>query len=98
VARTVVEAEPRRRVALTGTLTSVAACHQRVLAGPLRHADPRPCLQAELDDGTGIILLRWLGRDRIAGIAIGASLRVEGTVLTDHGRRVVLNPLSSLLE
>ncbi len=98
VARTVAEAGPRQRVVLTGTLTSVTARHQRVLPGPVRHADPRPVLEAELDDGTGTVTLRWLGRDRIAGIAVGTSLKMEGTVLTDHGCRVVLNPLSSLLE
>jgi hypothetical protein len=75
----------------------VASRQHRALAGPGRNADVGPWLEAELDDTTGTIVLRWLGRERITGIAVGASLGVEGTVLTDHGRNVVLNPHYSLL-
>ena len=98
VARSVAEAGARQRVLLTGTLASVAVRHHRALAEPVHHAGPRSFLEAELDDTTGTIVLRWLGRDAIGGIAVGASLAVEGTVLTEHGRHVVLNPIYSLLE
>jgi len=49
--------------------------------------------EAELDDGTGTVLLRWSGRDEVPGVVAGAGLMVEGTVLGDHGRPVLLNPL-----
>ncbi len=98
VARTVSEAGPRQRVVLSGTLTSVAARHHRVLGGPVRPADPRPSLEAELDDGTGAITLRWLGREAVPGIAVGTALTAEGTVLVEHGRNLVLNPITSFLD
>ncbi len=79
VARTVAAADPRRRAALTGTVRAVSA--------------RTDATDAELDDGTGRIVLRWVGRDRVPGVTVGASLAVEGTVLVDRGRRVLLNPL-----
>ena len=72
VARTVAEAEPRQRIVLSGTLTSVTSRHYRLFPGPVRHADPSPGLEAEFDDKTGTLTLRWLGRDRMAGIVVGA--------------------------
>ena len=98
VARSVADAGPRQHVVLTGRLTSVVSRHHPALAGPVRNADLGPLLEAELDDTTGTIVLRWLGRERITGIAVGAALGVEGTVLTDHGRNMVLNPRYSLLQ
>jgi hypothetical protein len=82
VARTVAAADSRRRAALTGTVRAVS-----VRSGVGCATD------AELDDGTGTIVLRWVGRDRVPGVTVGASLAVEGTVLADRGRRVLLNPL-----
>lgn len=95
--RTAAEAVPRHRAALTGTVASVAVRRRAVLPGPVRIADPRACLEAVLDDGTGTVTLRWLGRAQVAGIAVGASIEVEGTVLDEYGRRVLLNPVYSLL-
>ncbi|MGO9456026.1 MAG: hypothetical protein ACLP62_03110 [Acidimicrobiales bacterium] len=63
--------------------------------GPARPADPRPYLEAELDDGTGTVTARWLGR---GAIAVGALLTAEGTVLVEHGRNLVLNPITSFLD
>lgn len=82
VAHSVAEASPRRRIALTATVVS-AKCRYR----------PALVFEAEVDDGTGRLVLGWLGRDHIPGVGRGALLRVEGTVLLLHGRRVVLNPL-----
>jgi hypothetical protein len=82
VARTVAATAPRQRAVFSGVLRSTAA---RRYAGSW--------LEAELDDGTGVVTLRWVGRERIPGIVKGASLAVEGTVLDEHGRLVLLNPL-----
>jgi hypothetical protein len=58
----------------------------------------RPSLvfEAELDDGTGVVVLRWPGRRWVTGVRCGAVLRVEGTVQPSWGRPVVLNPLYEL--
>lgn len=82
VARTVAEAAPRRRAVLTGSLRAV---RERVT--------PAPCCDAVLDDGTGAITLRWVGRRHLPGIDCGRAVTVEGTVLDQHGLLVLLNPL-----
>jgi hypothetical protein len=97
VARTVAEAAPRQRVVLTGIVVAVTDRRSRLLGGPVRMADARPYVDAVLDDGSGTITLRWLGRAQVAGLSCGAAITAEGTVLTDHHRLIVLNPFYSLL-
>jgi len=71
-----------------------------VLAGQIRDVRVTrrhgPRLEAVLDDGSGRILLCWVGRDAIPGIEPGASIVVEGTVGSDRGRLRLLNPLYEL--
>jgi hypothetical protein len=76
------EAPDREMVRLRGTLRSVTL-------------NPRggvPALEAELYDGTGTVTVIWLGRRRIAGIAPGSSVQVEGRVGVQHHQRVIYNP------
>jgi hypothetical protein len=80
VARVVSELAPRGRAVLAGRVRGV-----RVRSGPR--------FEAELDDGTGVIILRWLGRAAIPGIDVGAEIEAEGTVYLDRDRPVLLNPL-----
>jgi hypothetical protein len=82
VARTAATAEPRGRVTLSGRLLGVE-CHHR----------PGPCVEAILDDGTGRLGLRWMGRRAVPGIVAGALVSVEGTVVEERGRPVLLNPI-----
>lgn len=82
VARTVAEAAPRRRAVLSG---SVRAVRDR--------RNPGPCCDVVLDDGTGTITLRWVGRRSVPGVGPGRAVTVEGTVLDQHGLLVLLNPL-----
>jgi len=84
VAHTVAEVAPRCRAVLAGVLRSVEVKGGRI--------------DAQLDDGTDVITLRWLGRECIAGVKVGCTLMVEGTVLDYHARLVVLNPLYSFLQ
>lgn len=51
-----------------------------------------PVLEAELYDGSASILLRWLGRRRIAGIEPGRKLLAQGRVGEHDGRWVIYNP------
>jgi hypothetical protein len=89
----VADAGPRQRAVLRGR---VAWCRlePRNLerGGPEGGVDPQG-LEVGLDDGTGVMALRWLGRDAVPGVTPGATLVVEGTVLATRRRLVILNPL-----
>jgi hypothetical protein len=96
VARRVADAEARQRAVLKGVVRVVVAHSTRQVRGESGRATRRgagSALDAWIDDGTGSITLRWLGREAIAGVDPGANLEVEGTVSSQHGRLVILNPL-----
>jgi len=69
-------------VTVAGTLRAVVL---RPLAGV-------PTLEAELDDGTGSVILVWLGRRRIRGIDPGRRLVARGRMTMRDGRTTVFNP------
>ena len=81
------EAPDRHRVRLRGTLRTVT----------LRPRGGVPALEAELFDGSGVITIIWLGRRRIAGIAPGRSIQVEGRIGVTEGTRVLYNPRYELI-
>lgn len=64
----------------------------RSVAGP-----NGPTLEAELSDATGSVVLVFLGRRSIPGLASGAALEARGTPRAHRGRTEVLNPLYELL-
>lgn len=88
VARRCGDLAPRRRAVLRGALSDVRV---RWFAGGV-------ATEAVLSDGTGDVMLRWLGRDTVAGVTVGRTLVVEGTALAALGRLVLLNPLVALVE
>lgn len=55
----------------------------------------RPWLRtdAELEDDTGSVVLRFVGRSDVPGIVVGRRLRAEGTPSAELGQFVMLNPL-----
>ena len=79
--------------------TAVSRCCQGepvCVAGTLRAVTLRPragvpTLEAELYDGTGSVLLIWLGRRRIGGIECGRSLVARGRLTTHDGRPTLYN-------
>lgn len=77
----------RQRIRLRGTLKTVT----------LRPRGGVPALEAELYDGTGVIMLVWLGRRRIAGIDPGRSLEVQGRIGVHDGERIMYNPRYELM-
>jgi len=81
------ELSGRRRATVSGTLRAVT----------LRPQGGVPALEAELSDGTGSLVLVWLGRREIAGIEAGAALRVDGFVACTEGRKVLYNPRYELV-
>lgn len=84
---TIAEAPDRERVQLRGTLRNVT----------LRPRGGVPALEAELTDGSGVLLLVWLGRRRIAGIGPGRSIQIEGRIGIADGHRIMYNPRYELI-
>ncbi len=72
----------RLRATVCGTVTTVT----------LRPQGDVPALEAELSDGTGSLVLVWLGRRSIPGVEPGARLRVEGFVACRDARKMLYNP------
>lgn len=83
----VAEAPDRQPVTLRGRLRAVT----------LMPRGGVPTLEADLDDGTGVVTLVWLGRRRIVGIETGRSLTVSGRIGVHAGRRVLYNPRYELI-
>jgi hypothetical protein len=78
----IAHARSRERVDFIGEITSTAVTEQP-------HA---PWFEAELDDGTGQVILVWMGRHGVPGVKAGRRLRVQGRLAPDRGRLVVFNP------
>lgn len=93
VARTVADATPRARAVLVGVVRNVVAHHAQWVKGPVGTTSRGAAYDAWLDDGTGSIVVRWVGREAVPGVRPGARMRVEGTVAHVRGHVVVLNPL-----
>jgi RecG-like helicase len=51
-----------------------------------------PTLEAELYDGSGSVILVWLGRRQIAGIEPGRTVTARGRIAENQGRGVIYNP------
>ena len=83
------EAQPRREVSLVGEITTL-----RIVP----HAGS-PSLEATVSDGTGTIPAVWMGRRRIAGVAPGKRLMVQGrgAPTPPAGRLLFYNPRYELL-
>ncbi|MGO8876166.1 MAG: hypothetical protein ACLQNG_10445 [Acidimicrobiales bacterium] len=87
VARQVADAQPRRRVLLTG---QISATDMTALGSGCAY-------RCVLCDATGEIDLLFLGRSRVAGLEVGARCEIAGTARCDGGRFVVWNPLYRLM-
>jgi hypothetical protein len=56
-----------------------------------------PALEAELFDGSGSLMLVWLGRREIAAINPGRSIEVQGRIGRHGSDRVIYNPRYTLM-
>jgi len=83
VARKISDALPRGRVVVSGVIETTGLNVDYGTAS----------FECTLDDGTGRIVLVFLGRRSVAGISVGSRCTVEGTAKMDSGRLVVWNPL-----
>jgi hypothetical protein len=83
----IADAPDRERVKLRGSLRTVT----------LRPRAGVPALEAELNDGSAVITIVWLGRRRIAGIEPGRAIEVEGRIGAHEDVRVMYNPRYELI-
>nr|WP_183375304.1 OB-fold nucleic acid binding domain-containing protein [Helcobacillus sp. ACRRO] len=77
----------RDKVRLRGVISSLV----------VRPAHATPAVEVELFDGTGVITVFWLGREKITGIAPGVRLEVSGFAAVRGGLPVMYNPRYSIL-
>jgi hypothetical protein len=56
-----------------------------------------PALEAEIFDGTGYIVVVWLGRRKIAGIKPGISISVTGRLVVVEQKLTMYNPKYSII-
>ena len=78
----IAEAPMRQQVSVCGVLRTVT----------LRPRGGVPALEADLDDGTGVITVVWLGRRRISGVEPGRSVTVTGCIGSQGGAPLMFNP------
>ena len=81
-AMAIADAPEREQVIVNGVLRTVT----------LRPRGGVPALEAELDDGSGVITLVWLGRRRISGVDPGRSVTVAGCIGRQGGVPIMFNP------
>lgn len=74
--------DARERVTIEGTIHAVRVQPWSGVAA----------LECVLEDRTGRINVVFVGRRQIAGVEVGARLRVEGVVGNHHRQRAILNP------
>jgi hypothetical protein len=75
---------PRRRTTVRGEVVSVVS-----------YKRPWVRTDAEITDGSGSLVLRFLGRAAIPGLVAGRQIEAEGTAGRIRGVLVMLNPLYS---
>jgi hypothetical protein len=76
---------PRQRTKVCGEIVSVVSYER-----------PWVRTDAEVTDGTGRLLLRFLGRSAIPGLVTGSQIVAQGTPGFIRGALVMLNPRYSL--
>jgi hypothetical protein len=74
----------RQRAVVAGTIETVASFER-----------PWVRTDAVLNDGTGALLLRFMGRRAVPGIIAGRRLVAEGTPALERGVLLMRNPLYS---
>lgn len=78
---------PGEPATVTGVLRSVT----------LRPREGVPAVEAELYDGSGRILVVWLGRRRIHGVEPGRGIIVAGRITCTTEKPTIFNPRYTLL-
>jgi hypothetical protein len=74
--------DPRRRATVAGDIRAVTSYER-----------PYPRTDVELDDGTAVLFLRFVGRRHVPGLVTGRRMVAEGTPGAGPDGLVMLNPL-----
>jgi hypothetical protein len=77
---------PRQRAVVVGQIQSVASYER-----------PWVRTDAVLDDGTGALILRFMGRAAVPGMVAGRPVMADGTPASVRGVLVMRNPLYSFV-
>jgi len=75
-------AHPRERVKIAGVI-------RRLTVFPMQDNES---LEVVVSDGTGEVVVQFMGRRAIRGLTLGTRVVVEGVLGQHHGRVVMLNP------
>jgi RecG-like helicase len=78
----IADAAPRSKVKMAGMV-------RRITVRPVEGFE---ALEIVLSDGTGSVTARWLGRRKIAGLALGSRLVIEGVLGEEQSVRRMVNP------
>jgi len=76
------EAHRRERVKIAGVI-------RRLTVFPMQDNES---LEVVVSDGTGEVLVQFMGRRAIRGLTLGTRVVIEGVLGEQHGRVVMLNP------
>ena len=82
IATAIGDLEPRRRATVSGEVLSVAS-----------YELPWIRTDADLGDGSGVVVLRFMGRAEVPGLVAGRRILAEGTPSVRSGVPVIHNPL-----
>lgn len=88
-----IDATPIRDLAMRTRAIVAGEVHAMTYPG---HGTAPSCA-ARLEDGTGSLLLVFLGRERVPGVDAGRRLIAEGMVTEVDGQRAMYNPKIELL-
>lgn len=83
----VADLEDRKIATIVGTIRSLI----------LRPSSGVKSLEAEIEDGTGFVVVVWLGRRSIAGVSPGSDIEVRGLISRDSKGWRIFNPTYKLL-
>ncbi len=90
---------------MDGTLTAIAVLVLRRPAmvrgkviSVVSYQLPWVRTDVELSDGTGVIVLRFMGRAELPGLPMGRCLLAEGTPALERGLLLMRNPLYSFVD
>ena len=81
-AQRAVECSRGDAVTMHGELRAVETCSRTAKSG----------VKAEFFDGSDVVFLKWMGRNRIPGIEPGRKITVSGRLGEHNGTKVIYNP------
>ena len=76
------QCQPGAYIEVVGTVRSVS------IAPTIKN----PALEIELNDGSGVVTVVWVGRRSIPGIVAGRTMKVSGRLTCNTGRSTIFNP------